>query len=35
MAIDLNKYVEFVNTTTSQPSKNFPDFSVRLADLSA
>ncbi len=33
MAIDLNKYVEFVNTTTSQPSKNFPDFSVRLADL--
>jgi NTP pyrophosphatase (non-canonical NTP hydrolase) len=33
MTIDLNKYVEFVNTTTSQPSKNFPDFSARLADL--
>jgi NTP pyrophosphatase (non-canonical NTP hydrolase) len=33
MTIDLNKYVEFVNTTTSQPSKNFSDFSDRLADL--
>jgi NTP pyrophosphatase (non-canonical NTP hydrolase) len=33
MTIDLNKYVEFVNTTTSKPSKNFPDFSVRLAEL--
>ena len=33
MTIDLNKYVEFVNTTTSQPSKNFPDFSARLAQL--
>jgi len=31
--IDLKKYVEFVNETTSQPSKNFPDFSARLADL--
>ncbi len=33
MTIDLNKYVDFVNATTSQPSKNFPDFSARLADL--
>jgi len=33
MTIDLNKYVEFVNTTTSQPSKNFTDFSSRLANL--
>lgn len=33
MTIDLNKYVEFVDSTTSQPSKNFPDFSSRLADL--
>ena len=32
-SIDLKKYVEFVNVTTSQPSKNFPDFSARLADL--
>jgi NTP pyrophosphatase (non-canonical NTP hydrolase) len=31
--IDLKKYVEFVDTTTSQPSKNFPDFSSRLASL--
>ena len=33
MTIDLNKYVEFVDTTTSKPSKNFSDFSARLADL--
>jgi NTP pyrophosphatase (non-canonical NTP hydrolase) len=33
MTIDLNKYVEFVNTTTSQPSKNFTDFFARLAEL--
>ena len=33
MTIDLNKYVEFVNTTTSQPSKNFSDFSSRIAQL--
>ena len=33
MTIDLKKYVEFVDTTTSQPSKNFPDFSSRLAAL--
>jgi len=33
MTVDLNKYVEFVNTTTSLPSKNFPDFSSRLAEL--
>ena len=32
-SIDLKKYVEFVDTTTSQPSKNFPDFSSRLAAL--
>jgi len=33
MTVDLNKYVEFVDTTTSLPSKNFPDFSSRLAEL--
>ena len=33
MTIDLNKYVEFVDTTTSNPSKNFSDFSSRLAEL--
>jgi NTP pyrophosphatase (non-canonical NTP hydrolase) len=33
MTIDLNKYVEFVDSTTSAPSKNFSDFSSRLADL--
>jgi len=31
--IDTKKYVEFVDTTTSLPSKNFPDFSSRLAEL--
>jgi len=33
MSIDLNKYVEFVDTTTSQPSKSFSDFTARLGDL--
>lgn len=33
MTIDLNKYVEFVDSTTSQPSKNFQDFSSRLSEL--
>ncbi len=33
MTIDLNKYVEFVNTTTSKPSKNFSEFADRLNDL--
>ena len=33
MTIDLNKYVNFVDTTTSKPSKNFSDFSARLAEL--
>jgi len=33
MSIDLNKYVEFVDTTTSQPSKSFSDFTTRLGDL--
>jgi len=33
MTIDLKKYVEFVNETTSQPSKDFSDFADRLNDL--
>ena len=33
MSIDLKKYVEFVDTTTSQPSKSFSDFTTRLGDL--
>ena len=33
MTIDLNKYVEFVDTTTSKPSKNFEDFQSRIQDL--
>ena len=33
MTIDLNKYVEFVNETTSKPSKEFPEFADRLNDL--
>jgi len=33
MTIDLNKYVEFVDATTSQPSKDFSDFADRLNDL--
>ena len=33
MTIDLNKYVDFVNTTTSQPSKEFSEFADRLNDL--
>ena len=33
MTIDLKKYVEFVDTTTSQPSKNFSEFTARLGDL--
>ncbi len=33
MTIDLNKYVEFVDTTTSKPSKEFPEFADRLNDL--
>ena len=35
MTIDLKKYVEFVDTTTSQPSKNFSEFTARLGDLEA
>lgn len=33
MTIDLNKYVEFVDSTTSSPSKDFPSFGERLAEL--
>ncbi len=33
MTIDLNKYVEFVNTTTSQPSKEHTPFIDRLLEL--
>jgi len=33
MTIDLNKYVEFVDTTTSKPSKEFSEFADRLNDL--
>lgn len=33
MTIDLNKYVEFVDTTTSKPSKHFEDFQSRIQDL--
>ena len=33
MTIDLNKYVEFVDATTSKPSKDFSDFADRLNDL--
>ena len=33
MTIDLNKYVEFVNTTTSQPSKEYTSFIDRLMEL--
>ena len=33
MTIDLNKYVEFVNTTTSQPSKEHTPFIDRLMEL--
>ena len=32
-SIDLNKYVEFVDTTTSKPSKHFEDFQSRIQDL--
>jgi len=35
MSIDLNKYVEFVDTTTSKPSKNFSEFTTRLGYLEA
>jgi NTP pyrophosphatase (non-canonical NTP hydrolase) len=31
--IDLNKYVSFVDTTTSQPSKNYDSFVGRIAEL--
>ena len=33
MTIDLNKYVEFVDVTTSNPSKQYSDFLKRLHDL--
>ena len=33
MTIDLNKYVEFVDTTTSKPSKQYSDFQDRLHEL--
>ena len=33
MTIDLNKYVEFVNTTTSSPSKEHTPFIDRLLEL--
>ena len=33
MSIDLKKYVEFVDTTTSKPSKLYGEFTKRLADL--
>ena len=33
MTIDLNKYVEFVDTTTSKPSKQYSDFQNRLQEL--
>ena len=33
MTIDLQKYVEFVDTTTSKPSKQYSDFRDRLSDL--
>ena len=33
MTIDLNKYVEFVNTTTSNPSKDHTSFINRLMEL--
>ena len=33
MTIDLNKYVEFVNTTTSSPSKDHTSFINRLLEL--
>ena len=33
MSIDLKKYVEFVNATTSKPSKQYGEFVNRLADL--
>jgi NTP pyrophosphatase (non-canonical NTP hydrolase) len=33
MTIDLNKYVEFVNTTTSNPSKDHTSFIDRLLEL--
>ena len=33
MTIDLKKYVEFVDVTTSQPSKQYSDFTNRLQEL--
>jgi len=33
MSIDLEKYVEFVNSTTSQPSKEYGSFIDRLMEL--
>ena len=33
MTIDLNKYVEFVDGTTSDPSKEYSDFIDRLIEL--
>lgn len=33
MTIDLKKYVDFVDSTTSKPSKNFSDFYSRIKEL--
>ena len=33
MSIDLEKYVAFVDSTTSQPSKNYSDLATRLIEL--
>ena len=33
MTISLEKYAQFVDATASDSSKNYPDFSQRLADL--
>jgi len=35
MTIDLNKYVEFVDTTTSAPSKEYDSFVGRIAELNS
>lgn len=31
--IDLNRYTQFVNSVTSQPSKNYEAFSARIVEL--
>ena len=35
MTIDLNKYVEFVDSTTSDPSKEYDSFVGRIAELNS